>query len=122
MWMRIVTLVTLLSALLQTPELAAVAPGEQQHRGAALWATVEAHTGEWLPVAWRGPDKRGDRVTVVPRGAADDHAGRYALTRQGNPLVLPMPTEPGDYELRYLAGGSGRLLARRGIRILAAAP
>jgi len=58
----------------------------------------------------------------VPVGAAEDHTGRYALTRQGNPLVLPMPAEAGDYELRYLAGGSGRLLARRGIRILVAPP
>lgn len=101
------------------PSLAgALPPGEQENHGASLWAPAEAEAGRWLAVAWTGPDQRGDRITVVEVDAPDQHTGRYALTRQGNPLVLPMPERPGVYQLRYLAGRSGRLLARRGIRVV----
>jgi len=102
--------------------LPAVQPGELENRGANLWAPTETVVGSWLAVAWSGPNKRGDRITVVVAASPDDHTGRYALTRQGNPLILPMPAAPGTYEIRYLAGNGGRLLARRGIRVIPAPP
>ena len=115
-------LLALCLALMLAAPLPALEPGAQENRGASLWAPTEAAVGQWLAVAWTGPDKRGDRITVVATDAPVDRVGRYALTRQGNPLTLPMPDTPGDYEIRYLAGGGGRLLARRGIRIVPAPP
>jgi len=59
----------------------------------------------------QGPDHRGDYLTVVPPDTPADDYGDYVHTSAGNPAPLPAPAEPGRYEVRYLTGQSGRLLA-----------
>ena len=36
----------------------------------------------------------------------------FGYTRDGNPLKIRVPGEPGDYELRYVSADSGAVLAR----------
>lgn len=70
-----------------------------------------------LAVHWEGPDREGDYVTVVPAGARPGVYGRYAYTREGDPLSLRLPAEPGAYEVRYLLGRPSRVLASAPIEL-----
>jgi Ca-activated chloride channel family protein len=64
--------------------------------------TVDA--GASIEVTWTGPNGPGDFVTIVPKGAPEATYTVYFYTRDGNPGTLPAPSEPGDYEIRYLPG------------------
>jgi Ca-activated chloride channel homolog len=52
-------------------------------------------------VKWTGPNGQGDYVTIVKKGASVGTYTEYFYTRDGNPGTLTMPSEPGEYELRY---------------------
>ncbi len=82
---------------------------------ATLDAPPEAPAGSGIPVAWTGPDDDGDYITVVP---ADADAGaylEYSYTRDGSPLEVLAPEEPGEYELRYIWDDSREIIASRPI-------
>jgi len=74
-------------------------------------ATVEApaqvDAGGTLSVRWSGPGNKADFVSVDPAGAPESEYGHYAYVTKGNPLELPVPDEPGTYEVRYHLGTGG---------------
>jgi Ca-activated chloride channel homolog len=92
-------------------------------RGAA--ASIEAPdtvpAGTDIEIRWTGPNAAGDRIVVVK---ADEVDGRYGLgdfsasTDTGNPTKLKAYSDPGEYEVRYLATEGARVLARRHLTIL----
>ena len=41
----------------------------------------------------------------------------YAYTREGSPLKLQMPPEPGTYEIRYILSQDRQILASRSIEV-----
>ncbi|MGM0516094.1 MAG: VWA domain-containing protein, partial [Pseudomonadota bacterium] len=67
--------------------------------------------GETIDVAWQGPDHRGDYLTVVSPDTPAGEYGEYVYTSAGSPAALPAPAKAGRYEVRYLTGQSGRVLA-----------
>ncbi len=67
--------------------------------------------GTNILVHWTGPDRKGDYITIVEKGADNGKYGTYAYTRIGDPAELRMPVEPGDYEVRYMLGQPIRTLA-----------
>ncbi len=71
----------------------------------------EAMAGTNILVHWTGPDRQGDYVTIVEKGADNGRFGTYQYTRQGNPAEVRMPVEPGQYEVRYMLGHPIRTLA-----------
>jgi Ca-activated chloride channel family protein len=71
-----------------------------------------APAGSRVAVSWEGPDRDGDFVTVVAPGDTSTAYNDYAYTKDGNPLSIRMPVDPGDYELRYVLGRPPRVLAR----------
>ncbi len=76
---------------------------------ARLTAPAEAVAGSDIEVAWEGPDYRNDYIGVsVPD---EDGYEAYTYTREGSPLDLTLPTEPGEYELRYYVGQDRTVLA-----------
>lgn len=77
--------------------------------------------GAAFPVAWTGPDNAGDFITIVPKGTPDGDDGNLAYTRQGSPLQLTALVDPGEAELRYVAGRSHTVLARASIKLTEAA-
>jgi Ca-activated chloride channel homolog len=83
----------------------------------ALAATVSvtpaggSAAGSAVSVAWTGPDRDGDYVTIVKPGADASAYQSYANTSRGNPASLELPAEPGDYEIRYVLGRPQRVLA-----------
>jgi len=87
--------------------------------GASLEAAAEVMLGAPFSVAWKGPNNKGDYITIVAKGAPDGHYGSYVNTEQGTPVGLTAPTEAGEGELRYVSGQGRKVLARRPIKITA---
>lgn len=86
-----------------------------------LSAPVDAIAGSTIEVTWAGPNNAGDYITVVSREIPDGQYGNYTVTSSGSPLKLLIPIMAGDAELRYMTGQGNRVLARRGIKVVAAA-
>lgn len=82
-----------------------------------LIAPDEAEAGATIEVGWDGPDYQNDYIAVSQPD--DDGYENYTYTRQGNPLELTMPTEPGEYEIRYVVNQDRTILARRAITVTA---
>jgi len=100
-------------------EVLARAPISLTEISATLDGPDSAPAGSQLSIGWEGPDYDRDFVTVTkPDARESDYLG-YAYTGNGNPAEFQAPTEPGTYELRYVANGarSDRVIARRAITI-----
>ena len=71
---------------------------------------ASAVAGSTLSVGWEGPGTPGDYIDLVPRGYTQTSGEKsYAYTRTGQPVSIPLPGEPGDYDVRYvLDSASGR--------------
>ncbi|MEO0351001.1 MAG: hypothetical protein AAF282_13240 [Cyanobacteria bacterium P01_A01_bin.15] len=67
-------------------------------------------------VDWSGPGNHNDWITIVAPDAADNRYGDYGYTREGNPVELRAPKEPGEYELRYVLDNK-RVIARTPITV-----
>lgn len=80
-----------------------------------------APAGSSASIKWTGPNRDGDYVTVVKVGAELTAYLDYDYTKAGDPLVIDMPVEPGDYEIRYMLGRPQRTLAALAIKVTAVA-
>ncbi|MEL6958553.1 MAG: VWA domain-containing protein [Pseudomonadota bacterium] len=65
-------------------------------------APETAVLGSMIEVAWKGPDLEGDYIGIGPMG--EGRWDNFTYTRDGNPLMLEMPPEAGDYEISYFLG------------------
>jgi Ca-activated chloride channel family protein len=71
-------------------------------------------------VEWTGPNRAGDYVDLVKRGATVTSGEiTYFYTDKGSPGDLNAPAEAGDYDIRYILEGPGgrQILARRAVRV-----
>lgn len=69
---------------------------------ASITAPTTAPVGSTIELAWSGPDYPRDFIGIGRVGA--DGSARwenYARTSDGSPMRLLMPTEPGEYVIRY---------------------
>ena len=80
---------------------------------ATLEGPTEVTLGEGVSVAWTGPDSPHDFVSIAALDEADEQYRSFLPTTSGNPLLLTAPTTPGDYEIRYVRGVDGEVLARQ---------
>ncbi|MCT8160317.1 VWA domain-containing protein [Pseudoruegeria sp. SHC-113] len=87
----------------QNTSVQARAPIEVTAVSAALQSPASVVIGTRFAVDWQGPNGEGDYLTIVPIDAAEGDYGNYSYTRDGSPLEITAPTEPGAYELRYVA-------------------
>lgn len=88
---------------------------------ATLAAPATASAGESITVEWTGPDYELDYIAVTRPGDKEGTNINYTYTREGSPLSLVMPPEPGAYELRYVLRQDGRTIATRPVEITAVA-
>ncbi len=72
-----------------------------------------------VSVAWTGPDREGDYVTVVKPDAGLNEYMSYMETGRGNPVTITLPGEPGDYQMRYVLGAPRRILAKVPVKVVA---
>jgi Ca-activated chloride channel family protein len=77
---------------------------------ASVTAPETAPAGSLILVAWEGPGYKPDYISVATPDMADGKYLSYTYVREGTPLLLRMPTEPGAYVLRYVAAGDGALV------------
>ncbi len=86
-----------------------------------MTASIEAPTavgaGEHFDVHWESTGYEGDLITIVPIDTAELDWGYSMNISSGNPIVLQAPEEPGQYEVRYLAGQSYVTVARQAIEV-----
>lgn len=79
--------------------------------------TVEQ--GTRLPVAWKGPGAPRDDIQIARPGAEPNRPAFSArVPSDGGPVMLDVPAEVGDYELRYYSGADGVILASRQITVI----
>jgi Ca-activated chloride channel family protein len=85
-----------------------------------MQAPAEVVGGSEFEVEWAGPDNPSDYITIVPKGAQEGAYTDYVYTRDGNPISLSAPVEPGDYELRYMNDNERKMIASIPIKIIGA--
>ncbi len=84
----------------------------------SLDAPTQAVAGSTLQLGWDGPDYEGDFITISSLDQGDSYYVNYEYTREGKPLALVMPTQPGTYEIRYVLGASREVPARTTIDVI----
>ncbi len=63
-------------------------------------------------VSWQGPGNREDFIAVAQPGQPAGASVSRTSVREGNPLKIWAPSEPGRYEIRYVLGREARVLAK----------
>lgn len=88
---------------------------------ATLELPGQAVAGSTVEVTWTGPNYSGDYITVVAKDTPDGQYGNYTDSGKGSPLELLMPILEGEAEVRYVTGQDHKVLARRAVKLTAAA-
>jgi len=79
-----------------------------------LVAPDTAPIGATIQVGWDGPDNDRDYISV---GKPGENYVHYTYTREGNPLNLVLPVEPGAYEIRYQLREGGSIITSAPIEV-----
>lgn len=83
-----------------------------------LWAPRYGNAGGEITVGWDGPARQGDTVTIVQAGAPQGATGEAWVEAASNQsTTLRLPSQPGQYEVRYMAGQSGLTLASQPLTV-----
>lgn len=81
-------------------------------------ATVQApaaiNAGAEFEVAWTGPNNPRDYITI---GDANRKFMSYKYTRDGSPVKLTAPDQPGEYEVRYILGQGDTVIATQKVTV-----
>lgn len=83
-------------------------------------AAWQVEAGRDFEVAWTGPNAAGDYVTIVPSGAAVGAYDSYFDTATGATGRLVAPVDPGEYEVRYVDGGTSETRLAQPLTVVAA--
>ena len=88
---------------------------------ATLTAPASVPAGEEFTIQWTGPNNDREFIGLVKADAAEGtYSGPYKYTREGSPLTLRAPDEPGDYELRYMMASTPyRTIGRARVQVTA---
>lgn len=73
----------------------------------AMLAPDSAMAGAQIEVIWQAPLNPRDWIDVAPRGEAnpDAYLSWTTVPEDGSPLMLLLPLDPGEYDLRFVAVG-----------------
>ncbi len=85
----------------------------------SVTAPASAPAGSKVPVDWAGPGYRNDFISVAEIGSDDGKWLGYTYTREGSPLDVTMPLQPGRYEIRYVLSQGRAVQARAEIEVTA---
>lgn len=85
--------------------------------GASIDAPPSAPAGGTAEIGWQGPGGQRDFITIAEPGAAGGAYEAYTYVREGSPLTLAMPADPGDYEVRYILDEGRTILASVPFRV-----
>ncbi len=80
---------------------------------ARLDAPARAMAGSEIEVGFTGPAGASDMIVLAPPEAPTGYNGETGYPRNGTPVTLTAPLEPGPWEIRYMLGGRhGEIIAR----------
>lgn len=97
--------------LLCLPILLAFAAASALADQARVEAPVQVTQGDSFFVSWSGPNQVSDVVRLTKAGESGFRYESEASTGLGSPLMFVAPEMPGPYELRYVDGHTGQVLA-----------
>ncbi len=86
---------------------------------ASVTAASSVPAGSEIEIAWAGPGRQGDYVSIDSVGSGDGDYGNYAYVAAGNPLTIRVPDAPGAYQIRYRMVGSSTVVATAPLEVLA---
>ncbi len=86
----------------------------------SLKAPATAKAGSEVEVKWQGPGNDHDSIGLFPARSADNARSltHAEIVQQRNPIVLRMPEQSDEYELRYTSRNTRRILARRPLTVI----
>ena len=77
----------------------------------------QVNAGAWIEVKWEGPARDGDYISVARHDQQPGANAGFTLLKEGNPLKVRAPGDPGDYEVRYILARGAKLLAKAAITV-----
>ena len=92
----------------------ALTPAAAPADSADISAPESAEIATRVEIIWQGPANRDDFISIARPNQAPGAYVERTLVRDGNPLKVWTPSDPGDYEVRYVVA--------RGYKVLAKAP
>ncbi len=100
-------------------KLLASTPIEIKAVTAQVQASASADVATEFEVTWQGPGNKEDYISVARLDQGPGSYVNYTYTRDGSPLKVRAPSDPGTYEIRYILGRGNKLLAQTTIEIKA---
>ena len=85
---------------------------------ATIDAAKQAAPSVVLAIGWTGPDGPNDFLRIAPAEAGSQDYISWAPTSSGSPLELQTPSAAGTYEVRYVRGLDGEVLAREALEVV----
>ena len=78
-------------------------------------ATAAANADVAVP--WQGPGYKGDYISIARPDQGPNGYIAYTYVKQGNPVKIKTPKEPGTYEIRYILENGNKVLGKATIII-----
>jgi hypothetical protein len=100
-------------------EAAPSPPAAAPELSAEVSAPGSAEVAMQIDVSWKGPANRDDHISIARRDQPPGASVSKTFVKEGNPLKLWTPSDPGDFEVRYILGSGAKLLAKSPITITA---
>jgi Ca-activated chloride channel family protein len=98
--------------------ITAKAPLTVEPPSASVKGPASAAAGSKITVNWTGPASRYDDVVIARSGASPGDKVATVRVRPYHPTVqITVPTAPGSYELRYIAGDGHAIFASAPISV-----
>lgn len=92
------------------------APLEVSPASASVSHPPAVQAGADFDVSWTGPANDGDTIIVTLDGNRITYP---AYPREGSPLTITAPKDPGSYEVRYVLGADNVVIARSPLTVTA---
>lgn len=89
----------------------AESPAEAADGAAEVTAPAEVNMASRFEVSWTGPGGNEDVIVIAKPTDAPRTSISRARARDGNPAKLIAPSDPGEYQVRYLQGRTAKVLA-----------
>lgn len=84
---------------------------------AQVQAPESAPVATQFEVSWSGPDNKSDYISIARLDQKPGSYVNYTYTKNGDPLKLRAPSDPGTYEIRYMQSQGSKILATTSIDI-----
>ena len=84
---------------------------------AAVNGPASADIAAPLEISWTGPANKDDFISIALPAQPPGSFFNRAFVRNGNPAKVWAPSDPGEYEVRYMLGRGTKLLAKAPITV-----